>query len=58
MRALGEVFFALVSGLAVFIILFMALDWLGKVINPVAIYGAGFGIFIMLVLNERRGRRR
>lgn len=51
-KALG----ALITGVVVFILMFILIDWLGSLISPVFIYGAGFGIFLMLVLSEKRGR--
>lgn len=57
MRMIGELFSALVSGVIVFFLIFFLLDWVGTVISPKFIYGAGFGILVMLILNEKRGRR-
>jgi hypothetical protein len=54
---IGELFSALVSGVIVFFLIFFLLDWVGTVISPKFIYGAGFGILVMLILNEKRGRR-
>ena len=56
MRMIAKALGALITGAITFIIMFILIDWLGSLISPVFIYGAGFGIFLMLVLSEKRGR--
>lgn len=57
MRMIGEIFSALFYGVIIFFLIFFLLDWVGTLISPKFIYGAGFGILVMLILNEKRGRR-
>ena len=56
MRMIAKALGALITGVITFIIMFILIDWLGSLISPVFIYGAGFGIFLMLILSEKRGR--
>ena len=55
MRMIAKALGALITAAITFIFMFILIDWLGSLISPVFIYGAGFGIFLMLMLRGGRG---